>query len=96
MRLRFDATIMHFYRFVRCKAPRCLFKWYVVHQEFPTPNGFIHYPEQWFPIEIQCARCKQTFEYGVNEIESETSHKRLHPHWWKPLLPNAPAPEGII
>ena len=86
---------MHFYRFVRCKTPSCLCKWYIAYQEFPAAAEFIRYPEEWFPIEVQCARCQQKSEYGIKEIQSETSHRRLHPPGWRPLLPDTPAPERI-
>jgi hypothetical protein len=86
---------MHYYRFVRCKTPRCFCKWYVAHQELPVLHGLIDYPHEWFPIEVQCARCQQKSEYEVNEIQSETSYRRLHPRGWQPLLPDAPAPEEI-
>lgn len=86
---------MHYYRFVRCKTPRCSCKWYVAHQEFPAVNNFPGYPDEWFPIEVKCARCQQKSEYGMQEIQSETSPRRLHPHGWRPLLPDVPAPKGI-
>lgn len=86
---------MHFYGFVRCKTHYCHVKWYVAHQELPTVNGFIHYPEEWFPIEVQCAKCKKKSEYAAHEIQGESSHKSLHPQGWRPLLPHAPASGGI-
>lgn len=86
---------MHFYRYVRCKTPRCSCKLYVAHQELLPLDGSIDYPEEWFPIEVECTKCQQKSDYRLKEIQSESSHLRLHPHGWQPLLPNAPEPEQI-
>ncbi len=84
--------MMHLYRFVRCKTPNCLCKWYVAYQELPAINVLTHYPDEWFPIEVQCTRCQQKSQYVMSDLQSETSHRRLHPQGWQPLLPDAPSP----
>jgi hypothetical protein len=57
-------------------------------------RGFIDYPDEWFPIEVHCPRCRKTYEYPAKELRTETSHKPFHPVGWKPILPDPPVPLG--
>lgn len=70
---------MHCYLFVECKTAGCKTVTYIAHKEWPTDDyAVIDYPDEYFPLNVACPRCRQAHSYQGKEVRTRTSQIPLH------------------
>lgn len=85
----------HCYLYVRCKTPDCPGVTILAHEVVPTDVWVdLEYPDEWFPLPIECPTCHQTYLYAGTELKHETSTISLHPPGWQPVFDALPRPPG--